>query len=632
MLPPFAVSGVAFDAPDDGFSVGFLLAKRDDIPFAGGFDCFLCYGVLTNSPPNGSVSDTTVDPNRGWAIGMDDAEQIKMILSFGGNMYLDNVANGANSGQLVCGLTNTGNPLSDLRQWNNYQQGDYRIPCIDYWDHYCWVYDPSVTGGSGLRCYLNGILVDERFMPHTTGSNNDPLLNPWTGEVVAAQIPVEPTTRMITFRSHQAAAQTPAAWDFRNNTMVDDDSVMTDVFYFSRALTEQEVRYIAFNGIDGAVGTPTSGVIGGYVQGQDTGSGHFGGYQQGLDTGSGHIGGYMPGGILGSGSIGGYVSGIVFGDGTIGGYVRGLDDVSGIIAGFIHGVDVGSGSIAGYIAGQEVGSGHFGGMIFAAEAGSGTFGGFIRAAGQASGTVGGFVLGGLQGNFEFDAGFTVEVLAAEDFDAQLEIAKTVSSDFDAKLIIFQDEIPPLVEIIIPDNSVSGLVPPFNQYFIAKASGQQGKTIASTKWTFGDLTPSVSVTASGSDCYPVQHLYASSGFYIAKFEAIDSDGLHASDTLIVNAASGIDPVIVSLSGVPRSGDAELIVDFTTTVDILPPGVSLTTQLLNFDDGQTTISFNPTHSYTQPGTYKPIWCVRDSRGIIWCDSLEQGNDLLQSGGGA
>jgi hypothetical protein len=374
----------------------------------------------------------------------------------------------------------------------------------------------------------------------------------------------------------------------------------------------------------------TSGVIGGYVRGQDTGSGIVGGFTRGQDTGSGLFGGFMPGGVESSGLFGGYVSGVVFGDGTVGGWIRGLDDVSGIMGGYMLGVDVGSGSIAGYIRGQEVGSGHFGGMIFASEVSSGVLGGLMFASDQASGVFGGFMLGGLQSNFEFDAGFTVDVLAAKDFDAQLEIAKTVASDFDAKVVIFQDEIPPLVDIIIPDASVSGLVPPFNQYFIAKASGQQGKTINSTKWTFGDFTPTETVAESGAGCYPVQHMYASSGFFIAKFEAIDSDGMHSSATRIISAASGIDPVLISLSGVPRSGNAGLIVDFDTDINILPPGVSVSTQLLHFDDGQTTIAFSPTHNYTQPGTYKPIWCVRDSRGVIWCDSLEAGNDFLESGG--
>ena len=627
--PIFAVSGASFNSPQDGFSIGFFMAKKEDVANSR-FDCILSYGVLT-SAPNGLTTDTSVHPNRGWAIGMDDSENIKMIISTGGNMYIDNTANGAQSGQLVCGIHRAGGPMIDGSQFNKFtHQGEFVTPALDYWNHYCWVYDPDpVAGVSGLRMYLNGQLVNEALL---TPFQEDGFawINPWTGTSVVPQTPVTPEARIISMRSHQSNSL--PAWDFRQVNLYDADSVMTDLFYFSRALSEEEVRYVVQNGIDDAVGVPTSGVPGGFIHGQDSASGVIGGYSRGIDTASGVIGGYMPGGLLGSGLIGGYISGVVFGDGTIGGFIQGQDIVSGVMAGYIQGVDVGSGMIAGYIRGQEVGSGVLGGLILAGEAGSGVMGGLIFASDQSSGVMGGYMLGGLEGNMEFDAGFTVSVLASEDFDAQVEIAKTVSSDFDAKLVIFQDEIPPLVDIIIPDDTVTmdengnGLEPPFNQYFIAKASGQQGKSIVQTRWNFGDLTPNVSVAESGAGCYPVQHQFTGSGFYIVKFEAVDSDGMHASATRIINSASGVEPVIVSLSGVPRSGNTGLVVDFTTTVDIIPTGVSLSTQLLNFDDGQTTTSFDPTHVYGQPGTYKPIWCVRDSRGVIWCDSLEAGSDIL------
>jgi PKD repeat protein len=168
------------------------------------------------------------------------------------------------------------------------------------------------------------------------------------------------------------------------------------------------------------------------------------------------------------------------------------------------------------------------------------------------------------------------------------------------------------------------VPPFNQYFIGAASGLQGKTITKTRWTFGDLTPSIEVSVSGAGFYPVQHNYNTSGIYITKFEAYDSHGLHNSATRIINIASGIPTVIVTISGQPRSGNAALIVDFDTKIESTPPGVSISTQLLLFDDGQTSIAFNPTHAYTEPGIYKPIFTVRDSRGFHWSDSLEAGPD--------
>jgi len=602
-MPPFMASGTRFNSPNADFSVGFFYIKKDDTS-AAEFDTIVSYGVIPTTASNTSTND-----DYGWCIGVDEQENMRLTVSLNdgsaGNMYFRPLSVASQAKQKYIGAFGDSTPSfnRDLSIWPQYSQGSTRNPRASSWAHYCWVYN---SAGKEFFCYLNGDLVDRRRL----GANQTP------------NIPTE-AARYLTFMQH-----TSAPWSPGSNVTGDHDGVMTDFFYFDSQLTQAEVRYISQNGIDSATGTVTSGVVGGFIHGQDTGSGIIGGFAHGQDTGSGLFGGYMPGGIEGSGTFGGYVSGVVFGDGTVGGWIRGLDDVSGILGGFVHGVDVGSGSIAGYIRGQEVGSGLFGGMIFASEAASGVIGGHILGADQASGIIGGFILGGLQRNFEFDAGFTVDVLSAKDFDAQLEIAKTVGSDFDAKVVIFQDEQPPLVDIIIPDVSVSGLVPPFNQYFIAKASGQQGKTIDSTKWTFGDLTPAETVAESGAGCYPIQHRYASSGFFIAKFEAIDSDGMHASATRIISAASGIDPVIVSLSGTPRSGDAGLIVDFDTDINILPPGVSISTQLLYFDDGQTTIAFNPTHNYTQPGTYKPIWCVRDSRGVIWCDSLESGSDFLNS----
>lgn len=606
-LPLFMVSGVAFNSPNNGFSVGFYLQKKQ-IVTTNRFDALLAYGLIPSTP-----TSTALDLDHGWMIGSDDADDMKMVISCSGNMYLSATDSVAMSGQVMCGVFGNGGKSAsqdDLTAFDRTNKGDYSPVKLDTWVHYCWTYDPT---DNRVRCYVNGDLVDEVLMKLAANPAN------------SIQVPADPNARYITVLQHSTDP-----WTFNAINIYDFTSVLTDVFYFSRALTEPEVRYIALNGIDNAVGTPTSGVIGGFVHGQDTGSGLIGGYTRGQDTVSGLIGGYIPGSIAASGLAGGYVSGVVFGTGTIGGFVQGMDTVSGIIAGYIVGVDLGSGMVAGYIRGQEVGSGLFGGFIFASIASSGLIGGLIFASDQASGVCGGYMLGGLQGRFEFDTSFTVEVLAAEDFDAQIEIAKTTSSDFDAKLIVFQNEVPPLVNIIIPSATVSGLMPPFNQYFIGVASGQQGKTIAQTRWNFGDFSPTVSVAESGAGFYPVQHYFAASGFYIVRFEAIDSDGLHASATRIVNAASGIDPVIVSLSGVPRSGTANLTVDFTTTVDILPPGVSLVARLLAFDDGQTTTAFDPTHVYTEPGTYRPVWCVRDSRGVTWCDSLEAGSDFLTSGG--
>jgi len=568
--PPFMVSGVSFDSPLNGFSVGFLMAKRGSAATTP--HILMAYGLLGS---NTNVS-TTVNLDRGWAIVTDTGNDTKMVMSIGGNGYYDNTSNGAQSGQIVCGSFEADGIYEDLKRFDNYRWGTPKPPRFDFWDHYCWVYDPTPKE---LICYINGQEIDRKathsaFDPYNGGPASG--LNP--------AIPANPAARIISFLGHQNASP----WDFSTQNLVDFQSIFTDVFYFSRALTNSEVRYISQNGIDSAHGTTASGVIGGYIVGSNIASGLAGGYVRGKDTGSGLIGGYNFGAFAGSGIIGGYCSGVLF-----------LTDTSGIIGGYIRGKDSGSGIIGGYIKGSD----------------------------SASGIIGGFILGSIASQMQFDGSFTIQAFAAKDFDSQLTIRQSNTSDFDAKLIIFQAETGPIVDIIVPGTTKYVTGAPFNQYLIGAASGTQGKSIVQTRWTFGDLTPAMSVAQSGAGLYPIQHAYQGSGFYIAKFEAIDSNGIHGSATRIINAASGIDPVIVSLSGVPRSGSAALTVDFTTTVDILPPGVAINASLLNFDDGQSTITFNPANVYTEPGNYKPIWVVRDSRGFIWGDSLEAGNDLLR-----
>lgn len=567
-VPLYMASGTGFNSPDQGFSVGFYLKKKAVVAL-NRFDAILAYGIVPTN--DGTI---TTDTDYGWVIGTDENDVTKIVISTNGNMYLDSTDNAAMAGQISCGVYGEFNGKSasqdNLTIFDRKAVGDVTPPKLDTWAHYCWTYDNTTKT---TKCYLNGELVDS-----VTKLNDTP------------QIPADEWVRYITFLQHSTAP-----WTFNTTSVSDFDSVLTDVFYFSRSLQESEVRYIALNGIDNAFGTQASGLVGGYVYGQDVGSGLLGGYSRGQDIGSGLVGGFLDGSIVVSGLVGGYVFGQDFA-------------TSGILGGFTHGIDTMSGVFAGYIRGLDKGSG----------------------------LIGGYVLGGLQGYIDFDAGYRIYARGAEDFDARLTVEKTSNTDFDAKLVVFQNELPPLVDILIPGTSVSGLSIPFNQYFVGAASGRQGKQITYTRWSFGDFTPAVSVPVSGSTNYPNtnlfphQHYFASSGYYIVRFEAYDENGMHASATRIINAASGIEPVIISLSGVPRSGNAGIIVDFNTTIHSTPNGVSISSKLLQFDDGQSSTLINPTHTYNEPGVYKPIWCVRDSRGVTWSDGLDAGSDYLIDNG--
>lgn len=560
-LPVFAVSGTKFDDPQNGFSVGFWYSYQDDVATTNDYRAILSYGQI----PGTAIDTSTLEAS--WAVVVDDLENIKLVLSKDGRFYVDPSANAAKAGSLEVGTQSL--PLSYLGEVSNdiTRQGIMSSPHGDSWNHYAWTFNAS-TGR--VNFYFNGSLADTRLF-----SSN--------GSVDTLNTPSSDSYKILTVLTGQTS---PWTW---SNTAFDDAGVLTDVFYFDAPLDENEIRYIAFNGIAESDTPQSSGIIGGHVYASDLGSGNIGGWLRGFDEGSGIIGAWIEGGIA--------VSGIV------GGFIRAQGQASGIIGGWLTGFDTSSGVIVG-------------GQIFATIV--------------ASGIAGGWINGGLSGAVQFDGNFNIEAASGVDFDSFVHILRKSSADFDAKLEIYEAECPPEVSIVIPETTISGLAPPFNQYFVGFASGLQGKTINSTKWSFGDFTPSVAGSESGSSpgYYPVQHRFAASGFYVVKFQAVDSDGKTASALRYVHAASGIDPVSISLSGVPQIGEAELVVDFDQNYNSIPPGVSISASLLDLDNGNTTIQSNPTIIYTQPGIYKPIWCVRDSRGVIWCDSLEPGNDLIKA----
>ena len=554
-VAPFIASGTAFQSPQNGFSIGFLYGRRNGVA-TNDTETIVAYGVLPTS-----TVDTTIQPNAGWAIMADELGSIKMVMSTDGHMYLDSTTSAASSGQVVCGAFVT-NPPFDTTYYENFKHGAFSPISLDSIGHYTWTFNAT---DQKVRCYMNGELIDEEKAPYVLNESG-PFNNPR-----------DPSARFISLLVHQEGG----VWTF-GTTNVADSTYLTDLFYFDDTLTDEEVRYIAFNGIDDAVRTEVSGIVGGYIAGLAQLSGVVGGWTQGVDT----------------------ISGI------IGSFIAGSNQTSGIIGGFTHGLAVVSGTV--------------GGLIIGGEQPSGLIGGFVQGSIQASGFIGGYIIGGLSGTLQFDSNFNVSAIGSKTFDAILEIRKQSFAEFDATVFVYQDEEPPDVGIIIPGDTVTGLAPPFDQYFIGAASGNQGKSIVSTKWTFGDFTGNFAGSVSGGNYYPISHRFATSGLMITRFTAIDSHGIQNSATRIINIASGIETVEVSLSGQPRQGYAELIVDFDTNIDNLPDNVFISRQLVDFDDGKTSIQTNPSHGYTNPGQYTVIFSVLDSRGFVWSDTLNSGSN--------
>jgi hypothetical protein len=593
-VSPFVASGADFYNLDTVFTIGFWYCQKSTTPAADSIKYIMGWGLAPN------IVNQTTNANASWSIVVDDLQNIKMIMSNDGTMYYDGATNAAKAGSVACGIFN--NPNEEINNIENFRQGTFGPGSPSSWNHYTWTYD-----GNYAKCYFNGILVDYKYV----GAINVPY---------GAGILEDNTQKLISFFVPQTSAWT---WKSKNDTntinIADFDGVLTDVFCFDRVLSEQEVRYIAYNGIADVPKVTVSGIIGGYLYGSNLGSGITASYITGSELASGIFANYLMGVYDSSGVFGGYITG------------QASNQASGIVANYLIGANYYSGIWGGYTYGSSVASG-----IVAA---------YTRGIDTVSGVFGGMTIGGLDARIEFDASYQVIGKGSKSFDSFAHIYKTNSNDFDAKAYIYQDELPPLVQILTPYINVSGLSTPFDQYFVGFASGRQGKSINQTRWYFGDLTTRVTGSVSGyngyatiqginypvDNLYAESHRYAQSGFFIAKFEAIDSDGIYSSDSIIINAASGVDPVYITISGVPQAGYEDLTVSFNTKVERLPANTSIVTQLVDFGDGKTSIINNPTHIYLEPGEFNPVFIVRDSRGVIWSDSTNNGIDYKDIGGG-
>lgn len=360
-----------------------------------------------------------------------------------------------------------------------------------------------------------------------------------------------------------------------------------EVFFFlGKALSDAEVFNIMHAGIAPA---QASGIWGGYLRSiTDFVSGIWGGYTEAEAAQEA------------SGIWGGYSQGLIRASGFWGGYLESIDNQP---------------------------SGFWGGYTQSKVIVSGTWGGLTLGIDQTSGVWGGFCQGALQGNFIFDAGFIVEAFGSTDFNSFIEIQKENFADFNAKIEVFQPEQKPDFLIIIPENHVSGVLVPYNQYFIASGTALQGKKITKVTFDFGDLSAVQEVSVSGGSFYPISHSFAQSGFYIVVARAIDSEGVWASDSLRLNLASGVSPITMTLEANPIQGIAPLDVTFTKTLISVPSDVTITKQLLKFGNNHFTADTDVTvyYTYNTLGCFVPVWLVRDSRGFIFSDTIEDSIDI-------
>ncbi len=103
-----------------------------------------------------------------------------------------------------------------------------------------------------------------------------------------------------------------------------------------------------------------------------------------------------------------------------------------------------------------------------------------------------------------------------------------------------------------------------------------------------------------------------GTYDVVLTTTDSDGLTSTDTVtIVVTEKNNEAPVAKVTANPTLGVAPLEVQFignTSTDDH-----SVASYYYDFKDGSTTSNSNPSHSFTEPGTYEVLFTVKDENGL-------------------
>lgn len=451
-----------------------------------------------------------------------------------------------------------------------------------YWNHVVLTHTQGGDGdGKYARFYMNGQLAYT-----STDPEFDSLLHPYY---------------LTFFNAH-------ADYSIEQWAGAIDDFVL-----FDKALSAEEVFTLFHDGIE-LVTIADSSPIGGYIEGTE-----------GTEA-SGLVGGWSLCSGITSGTVGAYSFGAKFGSGLMGGWSLCSGITSGTIGSYTFGAGFASGVAGGWTLCSGIMSGTIGGYSYSVVRNSGTIGNYTYSVVRQSGTIGGFVNGGLESSGVCDGGFRIKAITYADFDAELMVENTTNADFDAEIKVYHPEKPPWAYIKYPDgiglaagHDVSGALAPLVLWFVSSGVAVDGKTIDKATYGFGDTSDHVNATASGNDQYVATHRYGTSGIYVASFWAIDNYGMTGSDTIKIHLASGVPMPDVSLTASPVIGYAPLTVDFDYSITNVPNGVSITSKILYFGNGKSTISPDVSYVYTEPGIFTPILCVVDSRGFVTCDSL-------------
>ncbi len=131
-----------------------------------------------------------------------------------------------------------------------------------------------------------------------------------------------------------------------------------------------------------------------------------------------------------------------------------------------------------------------------------------------------------------------------------------------------------------------------------------KGIVSYSWDFGDGSE-VATTPNAV------HTYLTAGVYTAVFTVADEEGLTDAEvfTITVNEPNTAPEADIEASTL--SGEAPLSVDFDGTGSTDDKGI--TSYSWDFGDGATGMGSNPTHVFSEAGTFQVVLTVSDAEGL-------------------
>jgi PKD repeat protein len=146
--------------------------------------------------------------------------------------------------------------------------------------------------------------------------------------------------------------------------------------------------------------------------------------------------------------------------------------------------------------------------------------------------------------------------------------------------------------------------PLDVAFSSAGSSDSDGTVTGYSWDFGDSSP-VDTSANPT------HQYAAAGDYTATLTVTDDSGDTDTATVAVHVAANQPPTAVA-NGNPGGGKAPLTVVFSSAGSVDNDG-TITGYSWDFGDSSPAdTSANPSHTYTDPGTYTATLTVTDDNG--------------------